>query len=69
MLERLIAVIAAGSIIAIAIIFTFRWEIFGDRGPTTLRLDHWTGQIVYCEFPVEKLHRRVRPGDTLDCGD
>jgi hypothetical protein len=46
-----IAIIAAGLLIAAAIVFVFRWQISAaanEGGVIVYRLDRWTGEIIAC---------------------
>jgi hypothetical protein len=47
MWER-ISVIYAGALIALAILFVFRWEVTPIGKIGAMRLDRWTGRIDVC---------------------
>jgi hypothetical protein len=53
-----IAIVFGSIRIAVAILFTFRWEETGVRGadgnPAALRLDRWTGEVAVCDLDVQK---------------
>jgi hypothetical protein len=56
-----VAVVIAGTLIAIAILVAFRWQITAAPG-IVYRLDRWTGNIVACELnagPCYSLARRI----------
>jgi hypothetical protein len=44
-----VAIVIAGTLIAIAILVAFRWQITAATG-IVYRLDRWTGDIVACEI-------------------
>lgn len=43
-----IAIVLGAALIALAILFIFRWEIVSPSPAVTHRLDRWTGKIVFC---------------------
>ena len=45
------AILGGALIIALSIIFTFRWEIVPIGQWAALRLDRWTGKVVACLPP------------------
>jgi hypothetical protein len=49
-MKQPLAIIAAGALIAGAILFIFRWEMAAFGGQT-YRLDRWTGEIFACNAP------------------
>jgi hypothetical protein len=56
-----VAIVIAGTLIAIAILVAFRWQITAGTG-IVYRLDRWTGDIVACEInpgPCYSLAQRI----------
>ena len=49
MLRKAVATLIAGVVIAVAILFAFRYEISAATG-VVYRLDRWSGQITACEL-------------------
>jgi hypothetical protein len=49
-----ISILAGAALIALAILFVFRWEIVSPSPAITHRLDRWTGQIVFCIHTARK---------------
>jgi hypothetical protein len=47
------AVLGGGALIALAIVFVFRWEIAAGTGGI-YRIDRWTGRIVECNAPSQQ---------------
>jgi len=41
-----IAIIIAAIVLAVSVLFLFRWEL---SGPVPLLLDRWTGKVVVCD--------------------
>lgn len=57
-----VSILAAGAVIAAAILFAFRWEIVPVvGGGGALRLDRWTGAIVFCVGDT------IRGPSQMDC--
>jgi hypothetical protein len=50
-----ISILAGAALIALAILFVFRWEIVSPSPAVTHRLDRWTGQIVFCIHTARKM--------------
>ena len=46
-----LAIFGGFALIAIAIVFVFRWEtVPSSRGVAAFRLDRWTGKITFCRY-------------------
>lgn len=54
-----VAVVIAGTLIAIAILVAFRWQISAATG-VVYRLDRWTGKIIACELNPGPCYGMVR---------
>jgi hypothetical protein len=65
-----IAIIVAGTIIALAILFTFRWEISTTSNPAgdvrVYLLHRWTGTVTKCDDQWEQV--RPVPGGAIKLG-
>jgi hypothetical protein len=65
-----IAIVAAGTIIAFAILCTFRWEISTAGEPAggvrVYLLDRWTGTVSKCDDQWEQV--RPVPGGAIKLG-
>jgi len=52
------ATVIGASLIALAILFAFRWETspvsVPDGNPAVVRLDHWTGNVALCDVDVQR---------------
>jgi hypothetical protein len=46
-----IAIVAGAALIALTILFVFRWEVISGPGAGAIRLDRWNGQVFFCSGP------------------
>jgi hypothetical protein len=58
-MRAIVAVVIAGTLIAIAILIAFRWQIAASTD-VVYRLDRWTGNIVACELNARPCYSVVR---------
>jgi hypothetical protein len=69
-MERNIAIVIAGGLIALAIMITNHWTIntLANGLTAAARLNRWTGEIELCSVEVKTLSGFNVSGAKLECG-
>lgn len=65
-----VAVVVGSAIVAVAILFAFRWEVaMGSGTPPVIRLDRWTGKVAICNVDPDALAKagRNHTAVEMDC--
>ena len=59
-----IALILSAALIAVALLFVFRWEV-SSTSTLTFRLDRWTGHVTMCNETNDTILAALNAGEAL----